>query len=174
MVTIPGVGRDAGYAPNVTPSSRRSRPVELIAALVAVVVLIGCGGSGDDDQEPDEATFCRLALLNDPLAETSAAVLDRLEQLATDAIDPAVVVLRDAAEEMESESPGSPEAIAVEFEVRFRAEVVEARRAVEDYIEAECDPEEHLGITTTTSTTGTATTERSTSDEPSWWGESEP
>ncbi|MGY6501570.1 MAG: hypothetical protein ACXIVQ_11875 [Acidimicrobiales bacterium] len=133
----------------ITPRSRRLASAGLVAC---ALVLAACGGSGDDDQEPDEANFCRLALLNEPVAETSAAVLDRLEQLATDEIDPAVVVLRDAAVEMEAASPGTPEAVALEFEVRFRPEYIAARRAVEDYVATECDPAEILGRTTTTTT----------------------
>lgn len=155
---------DAGYAPVVIPSVRCSRLVAA-ALLVALVASAGCGGSDDDDQVPDEDTFCRLALLNEPVAETSAAVLDRLDSLATDEIDPAVVVLRDAAEEMEGETPGSPAAVALEFEVRFRPEYVEARRAVEDYVEAECDPAEHLGITTTSTTRVRSTPATPTTEE---------
>ena len=155
----------AGYAPDVTRSAaRRLRPAAA-ALSVAVVVLASCGGSDGDDQVPDEATFCRLALLNEPVAETSAAVLDRLERLATEEIDPAVIVLRDAAEEMEAETPGSPAAVALEFEVRFRPEYVEARREVEDYVEAECDPEEHLGITTTSTTRVRSTPATPTTEE---------
>ena len=119
-------------------------PLRLIGLAVAAIMLVGCADSDDDGQVPDEATFCRLAVVNDPVAEASASVLERLDQLAPEEIDEAVDVLREGAEEIAEHPPGTPEAIAAEFEVRFRPEYVEARSQVEAFVESECPPESEL------------------------------
>ena len=109
---------------------------------LATVLATGaaCGGSGGDDDAPDEATFCRLALLNVPVGEGDAPLLRRLDELAPEEIDAAVVVLREAAEELEELSPRSPDAIALEFEIRFRPDHIDASNAVDAFIESECAP----------------------------------
>jgi hypothetical protein len=118
--------------------------------LLVVGIAAGCGGSGDDDdQNPDEASFCRLALANEPIAEASAPVLRRLDELAPDEVDDAVLVLRESADELAELRPRSPEAIAAEFEIRFRADYLVARSAVEAYVAVEC---REYRATTSTST----------------------
>jgi hypothetical protein len=116
----------------------------LAVAIALVVGLTACGGDESDGVEdnPDEATFCRLAMLNEPVAEADAPVLRRLDELAPDEVDAAVDVLREAAEELEEFTPGSPELIAHEFEVRFREDYLAARAEVEAFIDAECRPDD--------------------------------
>jgi predicted kinase len=133
-----------GYAPVVPTRPRRVLVPSMPALLLALLLVVGCGGSDGDEQTPDEATFCRLAVVNEPIAEASASVLQRLDQLAPDEIDAAVVVLREAAEEIETHPAGSPEAVAAEFEVRFRPEYITARNELEAFVIAECTPEEEL------------------------------
>jgi hypothetical protein len=113
-----------------------------------MVLVAGCGRSGDDDQTPDEATFCRLALANDPVAEADPLILRRLDQLAPEEVDPAVVVLREASEELEDLTPRSPDAIAKEFEIRFRPEYIAARDEVEAFVDRECRGPVVIGETT--------------------------
>ena len=118
------------------------RTLGLVLALV--LGLTACGGSNSDEIEdnPDEATFCRLARLNEPVAEADASVLRRLDELAPSEVDAAVDVLRAAAEELEDLTPGSPELIAHEFEVRFRDDYLAARAEVEAFIDSECRRDE--------------------------------
>ncbi|MDZ7679074.1 MAG: hypothetical protein U5K29_11030 [Acidimicrobiales bacterium] len=124
----------------------RPRLAALLLMLVALVgALSGCGGSGGDDDEPDEDTFCRLARVNEPVAEADAVVLRRLDELAPPAVDAAVDVLREAAEELEEATPGSDDAIALEFEIRFREDYLAAREQVETFIAAECEREPEAG-----------------------------
>ncbi|MFP3907628.1 MAG: hypothetical protein ACLFWR_11405 [Acidimicrobiales bacterium] len=121
----------------------RPRLAALLLALLALVgALAACGDSDDDVDEPDEETFCRLALVNQPVAEADAVVLRRLDELAPPEVDPAVDVLREAAEELEEATPGSDDAVALEFEIRFREDYIAAREQVETFIAAECEPEE--------------------------------
>jgi hypothetical protein len=149
----PGVGltervHPPGYAARMPARTRAAR--RLVAVGLAVVVLVGgCGrGDDDDDQTPDEASFCRLAFANDPVAEASAPVLRRMDELAPEEVDDAVVVLRAAAEELAELPPRSPEAIAAEFEIRFRDDYIVARREVEAYVRREC--REYRATTSTT------------------------
>jgi hypothetical protein len=116
----------------------------MLALLLVLPLMVGCGGSDGEEQTPDEATFCRLAVVNEPVAEASASVLRRLDQLAPDEIDAAVVVLREAAEEIEMHPTGSPGAVAAEFEVRFRPEYITARNELDAFLMAECTPEDEL------------------------------
>lgn len=118
--------------------------------MATALILLGasCGGSGDDAPEPDEATFCRLAEVHAPVAEADAEVLRRLDELAPDDIDAAVVVLREAAEELEDLTPNSPDAIAAEFDIRFRPDYSDARDDVETFVASECTDETE-GTTTT-------------------------
>lgn len=133
------------------PRARRIRPIALMAMLA---LLIGaCGGSGDGDDTPDEASFCRLVARYSPVAEAPLAVLERLDELAPDEIDDAVVVLREAAEELAEHRPRSPELVEAEFEVRFRPEHIAARRQVETFATATCRPANTTTTTTTTTTT---------------------
>lgn len=104
----------------------------------ALLVINGCGRSGSDEDTPDEASFCLLATINDPVAEASALVLQRLDELAPAEIDDAVVVLRKGAEEIEENDPGTPERIAAEFEARFRPDHIAARRQVEAFLAESC------------------------------------
>lgn len=117
-----------------------TRPLLRLVAVVVAVLATGCGGSPEKEEAPDEATFCRLAQANDPVAESDLIILERLDLLAPEDIDPAVVVLRDGAAELAELTPRSPEAITLEFEIRFRPEFIAARRELEAYVEAECDP----------------------------------
>lgn len=138
------IGRDsggccAGYAPGVTVPPRTRLAALLLALLALVGALAGCGGSGGDDDEPDEGTFCRLARVNEPVAEADAVVLRRLDELAPPEVDAAVDVLRAAAEELEEATPGSDDAIALEFEIRFREDYLAAREQVEAFIATECE-----------------------------------
>jgi hypothetical protein len=121
----------------VRTAARRAAQIALVV-IVASGALAGCGDSDDEDQNPDEATFCRLALLNEPVAEADAVVLRRLAELAPDEVDAEVDVLRDAAEELDEHTPNSPEAIALEFEIRFRGDYLAARGVVEDFIADDC------------------------------------
>lgn len=115
------------------------------------VLTLGLGAcSGDDDapdETADEASFCRLAVQNAPVAEASAGVLRRMEELAPAEIEGDVGVLRDLAEQLEELDADDPDALALEFEVRFSAEHVAARSAVDDFVKRDCVPRE------TTSTT---------------------
>jgi hypothetical protein len=138
-----------------------------IAALVvaAAGVLSACGD--DDAPEPgNEASFCRLAEDNDPVAEADLATLERLGELAPVEIRESVTVLVDLAVQLDEAGVDSADALAIEFEVRFSDEYIDARRDVEAYQDAECRP-----ATTTTSGTVTTTTagedigEGSNSDE---------
>lgn len=139
MVGVRFGWESAGYAPGVTVTTCPRRILLLVTVLALVAGSIG--GCGDDDQEddqPDEGTFCWLAVLNEPVAEADAPVLRRLDELAPGEVDSAVDVLREAAEELEDLEPGSPEHIALEFEIRFREGYIEARNEVEAFVAAEC------------------------------------
>lgn len=132
-----------------------AHPIRLLVILLAVtLVSAGCGGSGNDDDTPDEASFCRLAEQFAPVAEAPLRVLERLDELAPDDIDGAVVVLREAAEELEEHGPRSAERVQAEFEVRFRPDYTAARRQVESYISATC--KKPRGSVTSTTTNGSA------------------
>ena len=122
-------------------SSRCPRRPTFVALLVVLVLAGGCGDSNDDVQNPDEATFCRLALANEPVAEADASVLRRLAELAPDEVDAEVDVLRDAAEELEEHTPLSPEAVALEFEVRLRDDFIAARARVDAFLLSDCREE---------------------------------
>ncbi len=139
-----------------------------IATMALTVLAAGCGGGGDDDDgQPDELTFCRLALVNQPVAEADAAVWRRLDELAPDEVDDPVTVLREAAEELEEHASRTRERIAAEFEVRFRPDYLAARAEIEAFLTEECA--EYLPTTTSTSTsttsTSTSTTTTTTDDE---------
>lgn len=113
-------------------------------SVVLALVLAACADDDDGDQNPDEATFCRLALVNEPVAEADAPVLARLAELAPGEVDAAVDVLWDAAEEIAEHPPLSPEAVALEFEVRLRDDYVAARAAVDEFLDLECRDEADL------------------------------
>lgn len=132
--------RRAGYAPGVIVATRlRLWCLPVVVLVLVVGALAGCGDDDQDEDQPDEGTFCWLAVLNEPVAEADAPVLRRLDELAPDQIDPAVVVLREAAEELEDLEPGSPERIAREFEIRFQEDYIEARNEVEAFVDSECE-----------------------------------
>jgi hypothetical protein len=143
---------------------RRHRRLLGLAAAVSVLggALAGCGDSDEPEQNPDEITFCRLALVNEPVAEADAPVWRRLDELSPDDIDDSVTVLREAAEELEEFTPGSPESIAAEFEVRFRDDYLAARTEVEAFLADEC--QEYVTTTTRPATTNGTKIDRP--DEP--------
>ena len=132
---------------------RPARPGRALAALLALGLVVGACGDDDDpeDDAGDEATFCRLAVESDPVAEATAPVLARLEELAPEEVADDVAVLRDLADRLAELDDDDPEALAVEFEVRFSDEHVAARVAVDDYIESECPAETTSPSSVTTS-----------------------
>lgn len=138
-----------------------------IAALVvaAAGVLSACGG--DDAPEPgNEASFCRLAEDNDPVAEADLATLERLGELAPVEIRDSVTVLADLAAQLDEAGVDSADALAIEFEVRFSDEYIDARRDVEAYQDAECRrPTTTTSGTVTTTTAGEDVGEGSNTDE---------
>ncbi len=146
------MARALGWVRSGSMSRRRPLRFRMLPLLILVApVVAACGGSGDDDT-PDAASFCLLATLNDPVAQASVGVLQRLDELAPDEVDDSVVVLREAAEEIERHPPGSPDHIATEFEVRFEPDHIAARRQVEAYVAATCakpDPVETVQPETT-------------------------
>jgi hypothetical protein len=135
----------------VTDRARGAIAAALLAA-AAGGVLSACGG--DDAPDPgNEASFCRLAEENDPVAEADLETLERLGELAPVEIRESVTVLVELAAQLDDAGVDSADALAIEFEVRFSDEYIDARRDVEVYQDAECRP-----ATTTTSVTVTTTT----------------
>lgn len=129
-----------------------------------LLTLAACGGDdGGADDHGDEASFCRLAQRVAPVADADAESLVRLEELAPEEIRTQVGVLRDLAERVADIGAGDPESLALEFEVRFSDEFVDARRDVEAYQEAECTDD--VRSTTTGSTSTTDTTDETGSDD---------
>lgn len=130
--------------------ARRRRGRGIVAVALASILLAGCGDDGPVEPDAaDEASFCRLATQNAPLAEASPAVLARLADLAPSEVDASVAVLRDLAERLAELDADDPASLALEFEVRFGDEHVAARRAVDAYVALEC------ASTTSSSTTTT-------------------
>lgn len=131
--------------------------VGVAAVVLAVAVLVGaCGDDGGADDHADEASFCRLAIANEPVDEASASVLVRLEDLAPDEVSDAIEVLRELAEEVESLGPDDPATLTIEFERRFDPDFVAARSAVAEFVDEDCPRP-------TTTTSSPATTSSSTS-----------
>lgn len=131
------------------PVRRRRRPRCLLVAL-ALLVVPACGDDGGEtDDAADEADFCRLALRSDPIDQASAPVLRQLEDLAPGELGDDVAVLRDLADELEGIAEDDPEGLALEFEVRFSEEYIEAREAVEDHVATACADERRTSSTTT-------------------------
>lgn len=140
--------------------TRRCRWAPVAALLL--VVMGGCGG--DDAEDPgDEASFCLLAADSAPVAEADVETLERLAELAPVEIRDQVAVLLDLAVQVDEAGVDSADALAVEFEVRFSDEYIEARRDVERYVRTECDDDDSKVTTTSATDESTTTTSSSTS-----------
>ncbi|QGG96086.1 hypothetical protein [Actinomarinicola tropica] len=138
------------------------------ACVVAAALLASCSGDDDGgDDAADEASFCRLADENAPVSEAGAGVLRRMEELAPARLEDDVAVLRDLAERLEDHDADDPDALALEFEVRFSDEHVAARAAVDAFVKQECARPSVTSTSTSTSTTapnGTGGGDGATSD----------
>ena len=130
-----------------------------VVALVAVVVLAlaACGGDDADAGQPDPEAFCRLARDARPIDEVPPEPLAELAAVAPPELAEPFRVLRDAADRLAGFAPGDPEAIGVEFEIRFDPTYVAARSSVEAYLAEGCrlDPAGGTGAVTSTPTSTT-------------------
>ena len=140
--------------------TRRCRWAPVVALLL--VVAGACGG--DDAEDPgDEASFCLLAVDSAPVAEADLETLERLAELAPVEIRDQVAVLLDLAVQVDEAGVDSADALAIEFDVRFSDEYIEARRDVERYLRTECDDGDSRVTTTTAANQATTSTTSSTS-----------